>query len=79
MRSTSAVREFTDDPLPDEVLGTDSRQRPLRADRVVTARACASSCCATKDTRSALADLGLPAARRYAAQLANGESPWNPL
>ena len=32
-----------------------------------------------KDTRSALAELGLPAARRYTAQLANGESPWNPL
>ena len=31
------------------------------------------------DTKSALAALGLPAARRYAAQLANGESPWNPL
>ena len=32
-----------------------------------------------KDTRSALADLGLPAARRYTAQLTHGEAPWNPL
>jgi nitroreductase len=31
------------------------------------------------ETRKALADLGLTAARRYAAQTAAGESPWNPI
>jgi nitroreductase len=78
MRSTPAVREFTDDPLPDDVLGRildNARFAPTGGNRqgvrVVVLR--------DKDTRSALADLGLTAARRYTAQLANGESPWNPL
>jgi nitroreductase len=78
MRSTSAVREFTDNPLPDDVLGRildSARFAPTGGNRqgvrVVVLR--------DQDTRSALADLGLTAARRYTAQLANGESPWNPL
>jgi nitroreductase len=78
MRSTSAVREFTDDPLPDDVLGRildNARFAPTGGNRqgvrIIVLR--------DKDTRSALAELGLPAARRYTAQLANGESPWNPL
>ena len=78
MRSTPAVREFTDDPVPDDVLGRildNARFAPTGGNRqgvrVVVLR--------DKETRSALADLGLTAARRYAAQLANGESPWNPL
>jgi len=78
MRSTPAVREFTDDPLPDDVLDRildNARFAPSGGNRqgvrVVVVR--------DEDTRSALADLGLPAARRYTAQLANGESPWNPL
>jgi nitroreductase len=78
MRSNAAVREFTNDPLPDDVLGRildNARFAPTGGNRqgvrVVVLR--------DKDTRSALADLGLPAARRYVAQLANGESPWNPL
>jgi nitroreductase len=78
MRSTPAVREFTDDPLPDDVLARildHARFAPTGGNRqgvrVVVLH--------DKETRSALADLGLPAARRYTAQLANGESPWNPL
>ena len=78
MRSTSAMREFTDDPLPDEVLERildNARFAPSGGNRqgvrVIVVR--------DGRTRSALADLSLPAARRYAAQLANGESPWNPL
>lgn len=78
MRSTSAVREFTDDPLPDDVLGRildNARFAPTGGNRqgvrVIVVR--------DEDTRSALADLGLPAARRYTAQLTSGESPWNPL
>jgi nitroreductase len=78
MRSTSAVREFTDDPLPEDVLGRildNARFAPTGGNRqgvrVIVLR--------DNDTRSALAELGLPAAQRYAAQLANGESPWNPL
>lgn len=78
MRSTPAVREFTDDPLPDDVLARildNARFAPSGGNRqgvrVIVLR--------DQDTRSALADLTLPAARRYVAQLANGESPWNPL
>jgi nitroreductase len=78
MRSTPAAREFTDDPLPDDVLARildNARFAPSGGNRqgvrVVVVR--------DKDARSALADLGLPAARRYTAQLASGESPWNPL
>lgn len=78
MRSTPAVREFTDEPLPDDVLARildNARFAPTGGNRqgvrVIVLR--------DQDTRSAVADLGLPAARRYTAQLANGESPWNPL
>ena len=78
MRSTPAVREFTDDPLPDDVLARildNARFSPTGGNRqgvrVIVLR--------DQDTRSALADLGLTAARRYTAQLASGESPWNPL
>jgi nitroreductase len=78
MRSTPAVREFTDDPLPDDVLARildNARFAPSGGNRqgvhVIVIR--------DAGTRSALADLGLPGARRYTAQLANGEAPWNPL
>jgi nitroreductase len=78
MRSTPAVREFTDDPLPDDVLGRildSARFAPTGGNRqgvrVIVLR--------DQEIRSALADLGLTAARRYTAQAANGESPWNPL
>lgn len=78
MRSTPAVREYTEDPLPDDVLARildNARFAPSGGNRqgvrIVVVR--------DKDTRAALAELGLPAARRYTAQLANGETPWNPL
>lgn len=78
MRSTPAVREFTDDPLPDDVLARildNARFAPTGGNRqgvrVIVLR--------DERIRAALADLGLPAARRYTAQLAHGESPWNPL
>jgi nitroreductase len=78
MRSTPAVRDFTDDPVPDDVLFRildNARFAPSGGNRqgvrVIVVR--------DQDTRSALAELARPAARRYAAQLAAGESPWNPL
>jgi nitroreductase len=78
MRSTPAVREFADDPLPDDVLARildNARFAPTGGNRqgVRVVVVCDAH------TRSALADLGQPAARRYTAQLAHGESPWNPL
>jgi nitroreductase len=78
MRTTAAIREFTDDPLPDDVLGRildNARFAPSGGNRqgahlvLVTDRA----------TREALAELNKPAVRRYAAQSAAGEVPWNPL
>jgi nitroreductase len=78
MRTTGAVRRFTGAPLPDDVLERildNARFAPSGGNRqgvrVIAVRDVA--------TRERLAELSLPAARRYAAQLANGESPWNPL
>jgi nitroreductase len=78
MRTTGAVRRFTDDPLPDSVLERildNARFAPSGGNRqgvrVIAVRDAA--------TRERLAELSGPAAKRYAAQLANDESPWNPL
>jgi nitroreductase len=78
MRTTGTVREFTDDPLPDDVLERildNARFAPSGGNqqgvRVIVVR--------DASTREALAELSVPAARRYAAQIGNGESPWNPL
>jgi nitroreductase len=78
MRTTGAVRRFTGDELPDDVLARildNARFAPSGGNRqgvrVIAVRDVA--------TREALAGLSERAARRYAAQIANGESPWNPL
>lgn len=78
MRTTGAVREFTDDPLPDEVLARildHARFAPSGGNRqgvhVVAVRDAA--------TREALRELSMPGSRRYIAQGRNGEGPWNPL
>jgi nitroreductase len=78
MRTTAAIREFTDDPLPDETLHRildHARFAPSGGNRqgthVVVVR--------DDDTRVALADLYAPAVRRYVAQTKAGQSPWNPL
>jgi nitroreductase len=76
MRTTAAVREFTDDPLPDEVLHTileNARFAPSggnrQGTRIIVVR--------EQATREALVELTLPGARRYVAQIAAGEGPWN--
>jgi nitroreductase len=78
MRTTGAVRRFTDDPLADDVLERildNARFAPSGGNRqgvrVIVVR--------DPSTRQELADLSLPGAKRYLAQAANGESPWNPL
>jgi nitroreductase len=78
MRTTAAVREFTDDPVPDEVLERildNARFAPSggnrQGTRVVIVR--------DPQTREALIELTKPGMRRYIAQLRNGEGPWNPL
>jgi nitroreductase len=78
MRATFAAREFTGDPLPDEALGKildHARFAPSGGNRqgwrVVVVRDPA--------TKRALADLSGLAAKRYAAQVKNGENPWNTI
>jgi len=78
MRTTSAVREFTEDPLPDDVLGRildNARFAPSGGNRqgahLVVVR--------DPETRERLAELTKPAARRYVAQIIAGESPWNSM
>ncbi|MBB3044680.1 nitroreductase family protein [Nocardioides sp. LMS-CY] len=78
MRSTAAVREFTDEPLPDETLHRmldAARFAPSggnrQGTRVIVVRDGA--------TRGRLAELNEPAVRRYVAQIKAGQSPWNPL
>ena len=78
MRTTGAVRRFTGEPIPDEVLARildHARFAPSGGNRqgvrIVAIR--------DEATRATLAQLTVPGAQRYLAQRANGESPWNPL
>jgi nitroreductase len=78
MRTTSAVRQFTNDPLPDQILYTildNARFAPSggnrQGTRVVVVR--------DHGTRQALVELTIPAARKYLAQRRAGENPWNTI
>src|SRR5919201_2135591 len=78
LRTTFSARDFTSDPLPDATLYRildRARFAPSGGNRqgwrVVVVR--------DRATREALAQLNAPAAKRYAAQVANGESPWNTI
>jgi nitroreductase len=77
MRTTFAVREFTDDPLPDPVLHRildNARFAPSGGNRQGT------HVTVVRDAtiRQRLGEFAIPGARRYFAQLAAGENPWNP-
>jgi nitroreductase len=76
MRTTFAAREFTGDPVGDDILARileNARFAPSGGNRqgghVIIIREQA-----TKDT---LAELAKTAAQRYSAQVAAGEQPWN--
>jgi nitroreductase len=78
MRTTFAARSFTGDPLPDAVLAKildHARFAPSGGNRqgwkVIVVR--------DQATKDELARLSGIAAKRYAAQVANGESPWNTI
>jgi nitroreductase len=78
MRRTFSAREFTPDPLPDEVLAKIFDHARFASSggnrqgwRVIVVR--------DPSTKRALADLNGFAAKRYAAQVKNGESPWNSI
>src|ERR1041384_4775851 len=78
LRTTFSAREFTSDPLPDATLYRildRARFAPSGGNRqgwrVIVVR--------DRATREALSALNAPAAKRYAAQAANGENPWNTI
>lgn len=78
MRTTGAVRSFTDDPLPDDVLERildNARFAPSGGNR----QGVHAIAVRDRATRQALAELTVTGARRYIAQRRNGEAPWNPL
>jgi nitroreductase len=78
MRTTFAAREFTDDPLPDDALYrilNNARFAPSGGNRqgwkVIVVR--------DRKTREVIAELSVPGAKRYAAQVRAGENPWNTI
>lgn len=78
MRTTSAVRQFTNDPLPDEILYKileNARFAPSggnrQGTRIVVVR--------DHSTRQTLVELTIPAAKKYVAQRQAGENPWNTI
>jgi nitroreductase len=75
LQTTFAAREFTDEPLPDDILFEIldiARFAPSggnrQGNRVIIVR--------DQETKIALSDLARPAAKRYTAQIKAGESPW---
>jgi nitroreductase len=78
MRTTFSAREYTDDPLPDELLYElieNARFAPSggnrQAGRIIVVR--------DKSVQGKLADMTLPPARQYTAQVMAGETPFNVL
>jgi nitroreductase len=78
MRTTFSARDFMSDPVPDDVLVKildHARFAPSGGNRqgwkVIVVR--------DQKTKDELARLSGIAAKRYAAQAANGESPWNTI
>lgn len=76
MRTTFAARSYTGESVPDEAIHRildQARFAPSGGNRqgwhVVVVR--------DSSTRDSLADLAIPAAKRYTAQIAAGQSPWN--
>jgi nitroreductase len=78
MRTTFAAREFTGEPLPDTTLYRildNARFAPSggnrQAARIIVVR--------DQQTLDRLAELSVPGAQRYVAQLGIGDAPWNPV
>jgi nitroreductase len=76
MRTTFSAREYTDDPLSDELLYElieNARFAPSggnrQAGRIIVVR--------DKAVQAELADMTLPVAQRYTAQSMAGETPYN--
>ena len=78
MRTTFSAREFTDDPVPDAVLFTILDNARFASSggnrqgwRVIVVRDGA--------TKESLAELQVPAVKRYMAQVQAGENPFNTI
>ena len=78
MRCTFAARQYTGEELPDDVLLRildNARFAPSGGNRqgghIIVVR--------DQSTKEELASFAEPAAKRYVAQINNGESPWNSL
>ncbi len=78
MRTTFAARDFTDDPVPDEVLVRmleNARFAPSGGNRqgwkVVVVR--------DEQTKAKLGPMIRPTFQRYIAQMMAGEAPWNTI
>ncbi len=78
MRTTFSAREFTDDAVPGDVLTRifdNARFAPTGGNR----QGCRLIVVRDQATKDAISDLAIPAAKRYVAQIAAGEGPWNPV
>ena len=78
MRTTAAVRDFTEQDVSDEQLYNiieNARFAPSGGNRQ------GAKIIIVRDTadRERIAELTLPAAKRYLGQIMVGESPWNPV
>lgn len=78
MRTTFSARAFTDEPVPDEAIERILENARFASSggnrqgwRVIVVR--------EQATKEAIADLAIPGSKRYAAQNAAGEGPWNPV
>ncbi|MFT4824459.1 MAG: nitroreductase [Halioglobus sp.] len=78
MRTTFAARDFTEDPVPDEIIAKildNARFAPSGANRqgwrVVVVR--------SQKTKAALASMIEPTLQSYVAQRDAGEEPWNTI
>ena len=76
MRTTFSAREFTDDPVTDEIIYKildNARFAPSGGNRqgwkVIIVR--------KEESKRKIADLAVPGAKKYAAQRIAGENPWN--
>ncbi len=78
MHTTFSAREYTDDPVTDEVIYKvldNSRFAPSGGNRqgwkVIVIR--------NQESKEKIAELAVPGAKKYAAQRIAGENPWNTI
>ena len=78
MRTTFSAREYTDDPVTNEILYRildNARYAPSGGNRqgwkVIVVR--------NNETKEKIAELAIPGAKKYAAQRIAGENPWNTI